>query len=328
MDHSGNGLKLLNVKRSKSILPRKEPDPKDGKEGLPAFLTPEEMHTLSRLVLQSRYVVEGNLAGAHRSPLRGSSSEFSDHKAYGVGDDPKHIDWRVLGRTGKYYIKRFEDETNLRVYMVLDRSHSMGYGSEDQTKFEYACRLLAAFGYVTVKAKDSVGLFLHAEKIDAAMDARNSLNHLNNMLKHIQTFEPGDKTEVAEALHQIAGTVRHRALIVILSDLIDEEQEIIKALAHFRKRHHDVIVLHTLDPMELDFGFKKNCKIEDLETKDRIMVDPRRMRKAYTEVFGAFLDTYRKACAGMKIDYRVARTDQPLDRFVRAYLEERNRLSK
>ncbi len=297
-------------------------------QGISAFLNAAEMHRISRLVLMSRYVVEGNLAGAHRSPLRGSSSEFADHKAYGVGDNPRYIDWRVLGRSEKYYVKRFEDDTNLRVYLVIDRSHSMGYGSGDVTKYTYACRLAAALGYVTVKARDSVGLFLHSDRIDATLDARNSFNHLNNLLKRLQTFEPGSTTKVADALHQVASTVRHRALVVVISDLLDDEQAISLALAHFRKRHHDVIVLHTLDPMELDLGFKKNCEFEDLETKQRINADPRRLRKAYAEVFGKFLDHHRQACAGMKIDYRIVRTDEPVEQFARAYLEERQRLSR
>lgn len=298
------------------------------REGTAAFLSPEEMHKLGRLVLMSRYVVEGNLAGAHRSPLRGQSSEFADHKAYGVGDDPKHIDWKVLGRTDRYFVKRFEDETNLRVYIALDRSHSMSYGSGDTTKYEYACHLAAAFGYVTVKARDSAGLFLHSDKVDLVMEARNSFKHLHSMLKRLQEFEPGSTTNIAEALHQIAGSVRHRALIIVISDLLGDENAIIHALAHFRKRNHDVIVLQVLDPMELDLEFKKPCDFEDLETDDRVTVNPRALRKAYNEVFGKFIDQYRQACAGMKIDYRIARTDQTYDDFIRAYLTERVKLSR
>lgn len=298
------------------------------KEGILAFLSAEEMHKIARQVLMSRYVVEGNLAGAHRTQLRGTSSEFADHKAYGQGDDPKHIDWRVLARSDRYYVKRFEDETNLRVYVVLDRSNSMGYGSGSVTKFEYACRLTAALGYVVVKARDSIGLFLHADKIDAAMESRNSLNHLNNVLKCIQTFKPSSTTAIAESLHQVAASIRHRALVIVVSDLFDDEEAISLALAHFRKRNHDVIVLHVLDPMELDLSFKKRCLFEDMETKERIAVNPRSLRKAYAEVFGAFLDRCRKACAGLRIDYRIARTDEPMDQFIRAYLEERRRLSR
>ena len=298
------------------------------KQGTAAFLTPEEMHKLGRLVLMSRYVVEGNLAGAHRSTLRGASSEFSDHKAYGVGDDPRHIDWRVLGRTEKYYVKRFQDETNLRVYLSIDRSASMDYGSGDTSKYEYACHLAAALGYIVVKARDSIGLFVHADEIDAYMEARNSFNHLNNMLKRLRSFKPGSTTAIAESLHQIATSIRRRGLVVILSDLLGDEEAITHALAHFRKHHHDVIVLHVLDPMELDLSFKKPCQFVDLETKDRLTADPRALRHAYSKVFGKFLDHYRQACAGMKIDYRIARTDQTPEQFIRAYLGERQRLSK
>jgi len=307
-------------------IPKKSGEPQ--KEGTAAFLSPEEMNKLGRLVLMSRYVVEGNLAGAHRSPLRGQSSEFADHKAYGFGDDPKHIDWKVLGRTDRYYVKRFEDETNLRVYIALDRSHSMGYGSDEVTKYDYACHLAAAFGYVVVKARDSVGLFLHSDKIDMRLECRNSFNHLNAMLKHVQGFKPGSTTNIAEALHQIAGSVRHRALIVVISDLLGDQEAITQALAHFRKRNHDVIVLQVLDPMELDLAFKKPCDFEDLETEERVTVNPRALRKSYNEVFGQFIDQYRQSCAGMKIDYRIARTDQTYDDFIRAYLTERVRLSR
>lgn len=298
------------------------------KEGTAAFLNPEEMNALNRLVLMSRYVVEGNLAGAHRSPLRGQSSEFADHKAYGIGDDPKHIDWKVLGRTDKYYVKRFEDETNLRVYIALDRSHSMGYGSEKTTKYAYACHLAAAIGYVTVKARDSVGLYLHSDKIDLAMDARNSFNHLNTMLKRVQGFEPGSTTNIAEALHQIASSVRHRALIIVISDLLADEIAITQALAHFRKRNHDVIVLQVLDPMEVDLAFKSPGDFEDLETNERVSVNPRQLRKSYNEVFGQFIDQYRKSCSELKIDYRIALTNKPYDEFIRTYMTERQRLSR
>ena len=298
------------------------------KGGITAFLTPEEMHKLGRLVLLSRYVVEGNLAGAHRSPLRGASSEFADHKSYDVGDDPKHVDWKVFGRTDKYYVKRFEDETNLRVYLAVDRSNSMGYGSDERTKYQYACHLAAALGYVIVKARDSVGLFLHSDKVDVHMSAMNSFNHLNNLLKRLQEFQPSSTTNISEALHQIATSVRKRALVVVISDLLGNEEEINMALAHLRSQRHDVIVLHVLDPMEIDLAFKKGCRFEDVESGETIVADPRALAKDYRRVFGEFLEQYRQACAGLKIDYRLARTDQPIDNFCRAYLEERQRLTK
>lgn len=298
------------------------------KEGIAGFLTPEERHRLGRLTLLSRYVIEGNLAGAHRSPLKGQSSEFADHKAYGIGDDPKHIDWRVLARTDKYYVKRFEDETNLRVYIALDHSASMNYGNGDVTKYDYACHLAAALGYVVVKARDSVGLYLHSDKIDAVMPPRNSYLHLNNILKLLQEKGPEKETDIAKALHQIAGGVRRRALIIVISDLLGDQEAINVALAHLRKQRHDVIVLHVLDPAEIDLSFKRPCEFVDLENGEKLSVNPRALAKDYQKVFGEFLETYEKTCAGMKIDYRLARTDKPLDTFVQAYLRERLRLSK
>ncbi len=300
------------------------------KEGITGFLTPQEMHTLGRLVLLSRYVVEGNLSGAHRSPLKGPSSEFADHKAYGIGDDPKHIDWRVYGRTDKYYIKRYEDETNLRVYLSVDRSMSMAFSSDEKikTKYKFACHLAAALGYVTVKTRDSAGLFLHSDKVDIQMDARNSLMHLNNMFKQLQSYSPANTTSISGALHEIAAGVRRRGLIIVISDLLGDEDEITVALAHLRKQNHDVIVFHVLDPAEMELSFKKMVEFEDLETGEKMSVNPRSLGNDYRKLFGEFLDRWQKTCAGMKIDYRVARTDQPIDTFVKAYLMERRRLSK
>jgi len=297
-------------------------------DGISQFLSPSDLHRLSLLTLNSRYVVEGNLAGRHRSPLRGSSSEFTDHRNYMPGDDPKHIDWKVLGRTDRYFVRRFEAETNLRVYLVVDRSGSMRYASGKTTKYDYACRLAAAVGYVTVKAKDSVGLYLYGDRIDAVMGPRNSFSHLNNLLKVLGRQEPGAMTRTAHTLHHIAETIRKRAMIVLLSDLFDEPADIVRALAHFRKQHHDVILFHVLDPAELDFPFKRSVEFEDLETGERLVVDPRTLAPAYRKVFAEFLEEYRRPCAEMRVDYRLVQTDHPPEPFVRAYLSERARLSR
>ncbi|MFO7937878.1 MAG: DUF58 domain-containing protein [Kiritimatiellia bacterium] len=299
---------------------------KPGEEGIKAFLNAEEMHKLSRIVLQSRYVVEGNLSGAHRSPLKGASSEFADHKAYGIGDDPKHIDWKVFGRTDRYYIKRYEDETNLRVYFIVDRSRSMGYGSGDVTKFDFACKLAAALSYVVIKARDSAGFFLFSEKIDFQVPPRNSINHLHNTLKRIQDVEPDAATNTAGTLHRIAESIHKRALVVLISDLLDDEKAIIQALAHFRKQMHDVIVLHVLDPVEIDLSLKQGFEFEDMETGEKLTVDPRGMAGEYQKEIESFLEFYRVSCNAMKVDYRLVKTDQPVDTYVRAYLEERRRL--
>ncbi len=297
--------------------------------GIASFLSPPELQRLGRLALQSRSIVEGNLAGRHRSPLKGASSEFADHRAYFPGDDPRHIDWKVLGRTERYFIRRYEEETNLRVYLVVDRSASMGYGSGNTgSKYAFACRLAAAIGYVVLKAKDSVGLFLYSDRVTAALGARNSFRHLDNLLGVLADQKPGKATATAATLHQVAESVRKRALIVIFSDLFDEGEALRQALAHFRKQRHDVILFHVLDPAEIDFPFAKGAEFEDLETGDRLPVDPRRLADDYRRVFAGFLADCRKPCTELNIDYRLARTDQSAELFARAYLEERKRLSK
>jgi len=298
-------------------------------DGIASFLKPAELHKLGRLVINSRYVVEGSLAGRHRSPNKGSSTEFAEHRNYNPGDDPKHLDWKVLGRTDRYFVRRYEDETNLRVYLVVDRSASMGYASEGRpSKYDYACHLAAAIGYVVVKAKDSVGLCVYGEKVDANIGARNSFSHLNNALATLKTFKPAAKTSTAKTLHRIADAIRRRALVVLFSDLLDEQGDIVRAVAHFRKLHHDVIVFHVLDPMEVDLGFKKGAEFVDMETGETVVVDPRAIADNYRQVFGEFLEGYRKPCAEMNVDYRMVKTDEPFDTFVRAYLEERKRFSR
>ena len=298
--------------------------------GIRAFLNPAQMARLNRLVLGSRYVVEGNLAGRHRSAQKGASTEFADHRAYLPGDDIKRIDWKVLGRTEKYYIRRYQDETNLRVYLLVDRSCSMAYSGDPgrPTKFQYASTLAAAIGYVVLRARDSVGLHVFSGQLDVSMPCKNDFNSLNHALTVLQQTEPGGKTAAAAVMHQIAESIRRRALVVIISDLLDDPDELVKAFAHFRGNHHDVIVLHVLDPVELDLSLKRGAEFRDLETGERLIADPRALADAYREAFGAFLDTYRQACAELKIDYRLCRTDAPADTFVRAYLEARRRAAR
>ena len=298
--------------------------------GIRAFLNASQLAALNRLALNSRTVVEGTLAGRHRSAQKGASTEFADHRAYIAGDDLKRIDWKVLGRTGKYYVRRYQDETNLRVYLLIDRSGSMNYTSAPgrPTKFRYACTLAAAIGYVVLKARDAVGFHIYGEKLDAAIPCKNGFNNLNNALTALQEVKPAEGTRGAAVMHEIAEAINRRALVVILSDLLDDAAEITRALAHFRKNLHDVIVFHILDPAEIDLSLKRGAEFEDLETGERLIADPRALATEYTKAFGAFLDTYRNACAEMKTDYRICRTDEPADTFVRAYLEERRRASR
>jgi len=298
--------------------------------GIRAFLNPAQMATLNRLALNSRYVVEGTLAGRHRSAQRGASTEFADHRAYMPGDDLKRIDWKVLGRTDKYFIRRYQDETNLRVYLLVDRSGSMNYTSQAAypTKFKFASTLAAALGYVVLKARDAISLHIYGEQLDTATPCRNGFNHLNNALTLLQETKPAKGTNGAAVMHEVAEAINRRAMVIIISDLLDDADELIRAIAHFRKNLHDVIVFHVLDPAEIDLTLKRGAEFEDLETGETLIADPRSMAEAYKEEFGSFLDKYRQACAEMKVDYRICRTSETVDTFVRAYLEERKRASR
>ena len=276
------------------------------KEGISAYLTPAQMSKLNRLALNSRYVVEGTLAGViavHKE----APAPIADHRAYMPGDDLKRIDWKVLGRTDKYYIRRYQDETNLRVYLLIDRSGSMNYTSgEHPTKFSYACTLAAALGYVVLKARDAVGMYIYGEKMDAALPCKNSFNELNNSLKVLQSYKPAKGTAGADVMHQIAESINRRAMIIIISDLLDDQPEIIKAIAHFRKNLHDVIVCHILDPVELSLDIKRGAEFEDLETGNAWSPIPLDGQE-YKDLMGQFIDDYRKACSEMKVDYRLSK---------------------
>lgn len=291
--------------------------------GISAFLSERELRHLHRLTLNSRYVVEGSLAGRHRSHLRGISSEFADHRAYNVGDDPRHIDWKVLGRTDRYFVRRFEDETILRVYLLVDRSASMAYGSGSMSKYTFACKTAMALGYVAAQAQDAVGLFIYSKDVDAVVPARGSLTHLNDLGTILHQHKPASSTATARAMHRVAEAVQRRAMIVLLSDLLDDPETVIRGLAHFRRQNHDVIVIHTLDPVEIDLAPVKAGRFRDMETGETVVADPSVLAAAYRQAFGEFLDTYRRSCLDLGADYRLLQTNQAPDELVRGYLHER-----
>ena len=215
------------------------------------FLDPETLRQLQHVSLTSRALVEGSMTGSHRSPYKGLSTEFADHRQYVKGDDLKHLDWRVYARTERYYIKRFEESTNLKAYILVDCSASMGYGSNGVTKYEYACRLAAGLAYVVIKQADSAGMVLFGERIEDYFPPRSSLTHLRAMLDALAGLRPRGKTNTAAALHGMAEMIKRRGLIIVISDLLDEPDEVIRGLAHFRQKRHDVIVLQVLQPFRL-----------------------------------------------------------------------------
>ena len=291
------------------------------------FLEPQALARVKNLSVVARGVVEGFISGLHSSPYKGFSVEFAEHREYTSGDDPRHIDYRMLGRTDRLYIKQYEEETNMRVQILLDTSGSMGYRHQSKlTKLEYGSYLTAVLSYLMTRQQDSVGLTTFDTAIRLDMPARSSPRHFHEMMKQLESLQPGQPTDVAETLHRLANRFKRRCLIVLVSDLYDEPEDVIRALHHFRHRRHEVILFHVFDKAEIEFPFRDLTSFYDLETGQRIQVDPAYVRPAYLEQMKAFLATYRRACAEAQIDYVLTDTSVPYDFMLSRYLAKRSRL--
>jgi len=290
------------------------------------FLRPEVAARLKGIDLRARLVVEGFLAGLHRSPYKGFSVEFTEHRQYMPGDELKRIDWRVYGRTDRFFIREYEEETNLRAYLVLDSSNSMSFRTSGISKLEYASCLAASLAYLLLHQKDSAGLITFSDRIDSFIPPRSTPVHLNVLLGALERLKPGGDTDVAATLHQLAERVKRRGLIILLSDLWDDESAVVSALRHFRFRKHEVLVFHVLDPAERDFGFRQPVVLRDLETGAELTVDPRVVGHKYRQALAGRLSLFERRCAEGLIDYHRFTTDTPFDQALFAYLERRRRL--
>jgi len=291
------------------------------------YLEPQMLRALGRLTLMSRRVVEGAMVGSHRSPYKGFSTEFADHRQYTKGDDLKHLDWKVFSRTERYYIKQYEENTNLRGHILLDCSASMGYPrrSARMSKYEYACRLAAALSYLLIRQQDPVGLVMFNDDIVAHLPAQRSLSHLRRMLQGFDEVTPSNRTDSKKALHAVAGLIRRRGLLILISDLMDDPKRIRDALAMFRHRGHDVIVLHVLDADELRFPHRKMVTLRDMETGERIALDGVEVAADYARQLNAFIDEYKQACFEHNFDYVLADTATPYASLLTALLTHRMR---
>jgi uncharacterized protein (DUF58 family) len=285
------------------------------------------MARVKNLSVVARGVVEGFISGLHASPYKGFSVEFAEHREYTPGDDPRHIDYRMLGRTDRLYVKQYEEETNMRVQILLDTSGSMGYRREGRlSKLEYGCYLAAVLSYLMTRQQDSVGLTTFDTAVRLDMPARSTPRHFHEMMLQLESLRPGQPTDVAETLHRLANRFKRRCLIVLVSDLYDEPDGVIRALHHFRHRRHEVILFHVFDKAEIDFPFRDVTAFCDLETGRRVQVDPAYVRPAYLEQMAAFLALYRRACAEARIDYVLTDTSVPYDFMLSRYLAKRSRL--
>ncbi|HIE52160.1 MAG TPA: DUF58 domain-containing protein [Armatimonadetes bacterium] len=290
------------------------------------FLDPQAVRKLANLKLVARFVVEGFIAGLHRSPHRGFSVEFTEYREYTPGDDLRHLDWRVLARSDKYYVRLYEQETNLRAYLLLDVSGSMGYGSQGLTKLEYGCYLAASLAYLMTRQQDAVSLLAFAEDLVVALPPKNTPGHLNVLLKTLGGLQPQRGTRMSRTLHQLAENIRQRGLVVLISDLFDEPEEVIRGLKHFRHRGHEAIVFHLLDPDEQEFPFAGQIAFEDLEDGTTVRTDAAAIRRAYLAQLRAWQEHYQREFRRRRIDYVFADTSVPFDRFLAGYLAKRGRM--
>lgn len=288
------------------------------------FLPPEVVHRISRLELQARNVVEGFLSGLHRSPYFGQSIEFAQHREYVPGDDIRRIDWKVFSKTDKVYIKQYEEETNLRTSLLVDLSESMSFQSGEKSKFEYATELAAAMAYLLLRQQDSVGLTTFDEKVQSTLPFRSKRSHLNSILEILARSEPGkSKTGIFDILKKTAEQRVRRGLVVLISDLFTDREELFKGLQLLRLRGHDVMLFHILDEQEVNFDYSGTTKFEGLEQTGELVCDPRGLRDDYLAAMQNYLTEVRRFCAGHVIDYKVILTNENLDAALSHYLKHR-----
>ncbi|MEE9168039.1 MAG: DUF58 domain-containing protein [Candidatus Neomarinimicrobiota bacterium] len=287
------------------------------------YLQPEIVAKLNNMSLRARLVVEGYIIGLHKSPYHGFSVEFAEHRAYGPGDEVRHIDWKLYGKTDRYYIKQFEEETNLRSYLLLDTSRSMTYKSSKVSKLEYGSYLAAALTYLMLAQQDGVSITLFDDGIRGFVPPRSTPGHLNTILAELENIEVGEDTKVAPTLHHLAEKVKKRGLIILISDLLDEPEEVLTGLKHFRHKKHEVIVFHIVDRRERDFDFSVRTRFRDMETGEEITTEPWQIQSAYRQVMQRFHDFYRTQCRKRNIDYVSLQTDQNLDLALTSYLMKR-----
>ncbi len=289
------------------------------------YLDPKVLARLEGLQLRARMIVEGYVSGVHRSPFHGFSVEFAEHREYAPGDDLRYLDWKVFGRTDKYHLKQFEEETNLVCYLLLDTSQSMCYQSDaaPMSKLEYARCAAAALAYLILNQQDSVGLVTFDKEIRSLVRPSSNPSHVKQLLHVMEDSAAEEKTATGTVFHELAERLKKRGIVVVLSDLFDDVDAMMAGLKHFRHRRHEVILLHVLDPAELDFRFQQATLFKGLEQLPEVLVDPRALRKAYLEEFGGFIRRLKKGCRMHRIDYVQMRTDQSLEVALSSYLASR-----
>ena len=289
------------------------------------LLDPEAISKAEALGLHARYVVEGYMAGEHKSPYRGFAVEFAQHREYSHGDDTRHLDWKVLGRTDRYYIKQYEQETNYVAHLLLDGSESMKYGSGQLTKLQYGKLLAACLAYLIVHQRDAVALGLFDTEVREYVPRGDSKGTLRHLLQRLAAFEPQHGTSVGPALHDLARQLRRKGIVILISDLIDDEQRILSGLQHLRFGGHEVVVFHTLDAYELEFPFTGLVEFEGLEEAAKVLTRPGELRKSYLQELESFRRRLREGCERNQCHYVLANTGHAMHEVLSGYLAFRHR---
>ncbi|MBN1674429.1 MAG: DUF58 domain-containing protein [Kiritimatiellae bacterium] len=294
----------------------------------PKYLDPATLQKIGPLDLIAREVVEGVRIGMHKSPLRGFSTEFAQHRPYVPGDAIRHVDWRVYGRTQRYYIKLFEAETNFSANLLLDASSSMHYGSGTLSKLEYAKYMAASLAYLIVDQRDSVGLAVFDEALRDYIPPRSTLGIVHNLARALEKVEPRPRTNVSALLSEFARRIPRRGFVMLFSDLFDNLGAFVRGLAHLRFRGHNVVVFHVLDPYELQFPFNGTIRFQGLEEDGQLVTQPQRVRAAYLEELRKFLQQVRRACDRNHVDYVLVDTSKPVEIVLTSYLIGRLHMRK
>jgi uncharacterized protein (DUF58 family) len=288
------------------------------------YLNPQTLASLEGLDLQARMVVEGYVAGMHPSPYHGFSVEFAEHREYVPGDDIRHVDWKVWSKTDKLYLKQYEEETNLLLYLLLDTSESMAYASgQNVSKLQYAQFVVAALAYMILQQQDSVGLVAFDDAARRYLKPAGQASQLKELLHMLDVTPAREKSDMGVVFHDLAERFKKRGVVAVFSDFFDDPARILAGLKHFRHRRHEVIVFHILDAAELEFPFRTATLFKGLEGMPEILTEPHALRRAYQEELGAFLSELKKGCRMMDIDYVPLRTDQNLDVPLSSYLASR-----
>jgi uncharacterized protein (DUF58 family) len=290
------------------------------------YLEPEVVSKLTNLSLVGRLIVEGFITGLHKSPHKGFSVEFAEHRQYVPGDDLRYLDWTVYARTDHFFIKQYEEETNVKAYIVLDRSASMGFGTGSVTKLQYACYLAAALTYLMIRQRDAVSLVTFDSEVRRLLPPRSRPTQLRAVLEELQGLEPGERSNLGKTFHDLAENIKRRGLVVILSDLLDAPDVVLPAIQHFRHNKHEVLIFHILDRQELDFDYEDYATFQDMETGRQIPLDPAFFRHTYLRKLEAFQSRVKRFASENRVDYLLLNTAVPYDRSLMAYLAKRARL--